>query len=72
MPLSYYERKALLPHGSARVVAAELNVEEALVSRVLSGKVTNRRDVQIALTKRMKSPDRKKITVSEAFGRQQR
>ncbi len=68
MPLSYYERKARLKHGDVGKVADEVGVDIGVVSRVLSGK-KRRRDVEVALTKRMRDPETAKpVGIMEAFG----
>lgn len=68
MPLTYFERKARLPHGAVSIVAVEQGRGADKISLVLSGKMRNRA-IETRLASLMRDPDTgKHVTVSEAFG----
>lgn len=73
MPLSYFERKALLPHGAVSRVAEELGCAVAKVSLVLGGHARDR-DVETHLARLMRYPETgnresyTRVSVTEAFG----
>lgn len=73
MPITIAERKHLMPHGSQKAVAAELAVDEAFVSKVMSDDVRPKteagrkklRRVQVALARKLGR------TVDDVFPKQE-
>jgi len=61
--LTYYERKARLPHGAVTAVHEETGFSLSTVSEVLQGKHRNR-SIEIALAALMQPP----TPVVKAFG----
>ena len=69
MALTYYERKARLPHGAVSQVAKELGCAVSKVSDVLSESPVRDRLIETRLAQLMRDPvTNKKVTVTEAFG----
>jgi hypothetical protein len=67
MAMTYYERKALLPHGAVSRVAEDAGCAPSKVSAVLSGRVRDR-DVEARLSRLMRKADGSPVSVVEAFG----
>lgn len=67
MALSYFERKARLPHGAVSRVAEEVACAVSKVSDVLTGH-TRDRDVETRLAKLMRTEAGERVSVTEAFG----
>lgn len=68
MALTYYERKARLPHGAVSRVAEEEGCVASKVSYVLAGRVRDRA-VEARLARLMRDPESgARVTVADAFG----
>ncbi len=64
--MTYYERKALLPHGAQRQTARALGVDEAKVSRVMKGEIFDK-EVAHGLWSRMAKANGKRPTFASVF-----
>lgn len=68
MPLTYFERKACLPHGAVSRVMEDVGCAQSKVSDVLRGS-TRDRNVEARLARLMRDPDTgKRVAVVDAFG----
>lgn len=68
MTLTYYERKARLPHGAMSRVAEEEGCAISKVSDVVAGRVRDR-SVETRLARIMRDPGTgARVSVTEAFG----
>jgi hypothetical protein len=71
MPLTYFERKACLPHGAVSRVAEEEGCAISKVSANLSGTAFDRA-IQTKLAALMIDTEGKPVTVDMAFGPERR
>lgn len=67
MPLTYFERKALLPHGAVSRVSERVGCVVSKVSDVLRG-YTRDREVETRLAELMRTPAGERVSVTDAFG----